>query len=63
MNWIKIIMYYILIGTAISIVYDTIQKYLVKKEELQFNNWERLLIITSWPIIMLQIFIKVKRRK
>lgn len=43
---------YLIIGLCIAIFYDMVQYYLVKTEELRFNNMERLLTILFWPIVM-----------
>jgi hypothetical protein len=39
---------YLLIGLLISLLFDWVMKKL-PIEELQFTNWERLVIITIWP--------------
>jgi hypothetical protein len=43
---------YFLIGLVISLFYDLTNRYLIKDEKLEFNNWERLFVVLVWPIIM-----------
>jgi hypothetical protein len=43
---------YLLIGLLISLLFDWVMKKL-PIEELQFTNWERLVIITIWPLAIL----------
>ena len=43
---------YLLIGLLISIFFDLVMKKM-PIEELQFTNWERLLIIGMWPLAIL----------
>lgn len=61
--FIKISLWYILIGTVLTASYDWLQQKVVKKEELIFTNWERILLIFAWPIIMILSFIKTFRDK
>jgi hypothetical protein len=43
---------YLLIGLFVSILFDWVMKKM-PIEELQFTNWERLVIITIWPLAIL----------
>jgi hypothetical protein len=43
---------YLLIGLSVSILFDWVMKKM-PIEELQFTNWERLVIITIWPLAIL----------
>jgi hypothetical protein len=43
---------YLIIGVAISFIYDLLQTYIIKREELRFNNWERIALILLWPFLM-----------
>ena len=57
---------YFLIGLIISLFYDLTNRYLIKDEKLEFNNWERLFVVLVWPIIMsisLYALYKSKRNK
>ena len=55
---------YLIIGLAISLFYDMVHYYLVKNEELRFNNWERLATVFFWPIIMgFSIYQMLKKNK
>jgi hypothetical protein len=57
---------YFLIGLVISLFYDLTNRYLIKDEKLEFNNWERLFVVLVWPIIMsisLYALYKSKRNK
>lgn len=60
--FIKFGLWYLLIGTILTAFYDWLQQYVVKKENLVFTNWERILLITSWPIIIIISTLKRKRR-
>ena len=55
---------YFIIGLCIAVFYDMVHYYMVKTEELRFNNWERLATILFWPIIMgFSIYQMLKRNK
>lgn len=43
---------YLLIGLLVSILFDWVMKKL-PIEELQFTNWERLVLIVIWPLAVL----------
>jgi len=58
---IKISLWYLLIGTILTAFYDWLQQKIVKKENLIFTNWERVLLITGWPIIIVLSIIKTIR--
>ena len=58
---IKIGLWYILIGTILTAIYDWLQQKVVKKEDLIFTNWERILLITGWPILMIISILKTVR--
>ena len=49
----KYIIIYAFIGIAISLIYDLLQTYVIKREELRFNNWERIALILLWPYLMI----------
>ena len=59
---IKISLWYLLIGTILTAFYDWLQQKIVKKEDLIFTNWERVLLITGWPIIIIVSIIKSSRK-
>lgn len=61
--YIKIGLWYILIGTIITATYDYLQQYVVKKEHLIFTNWERISIILLWPIILIIAFLRRKNQQ
>ena len=48
----RYIIIYAFIGIIISLIYDLLQTYVIKREELRFNNWERFALILLWPFIM-----------
>jgi len=56
---IRISLWYILIGTILTAFYDWLQHRFVKKTDLIFTNWERVLLITGWPVIMIVSIIKM----
>lgn len=58
---IRISLWYLLIGTILTAFYDWLQQKFVKKEDLIFTNWERVLLITGWPIIIVLSIIKTIR--
>jgi len=62
MSWISFASWYILIGLIFTLIYDLIQAYLVKREELAFTNWERLMIVFGWPIIIFVSIVKGSKR-
>ena len=62
MSWISFASYYILIGLIFTLIYDLIKTYLVKREELAFTNWERLMIVFGWPIIIIVSIRKGSKR-
>lgn len=43
---------YLLIGLLVSILFDWVMKKM-PIEELQFTNWERLVLIVIWPLAVL----------
>lgn len=43
---------YFLIGLLISIIFDLVLKTIPQKN-IQFTNWERLIIIPIWPLAIL----------
>lgn len=43
---------YFLIGLSVSILFDWVMKKM-PIEELQFTNWERLVLIVIWPLAVL----------
>lgn len=49
---------YLIIGVILTVIYDFIQKFVVNNDELHFTNWERVLLILGWPIIMIVSIIK-----
>jgi len=60
-TFFKISLWYILIGTVVTAFYDWLQQKVVKKEDLIFTNWERILLIFGWPIIIILSIIKTIR--
>jgi len=56
---IKISLWYLLIGTILTAFYDWLQQKVVKNQDLVFTNWERILLITTWPVIFLVSTIKM----
>lgn len=60
---IKISLWYLLIGTVLTASYDWLQQKVVKNEELVFTNWERILLIFGWPIIMVLSIIKTFKKE
>lgn len=62
MSWISFASWYILIGLIFTLIYDLIQTYLVKRDELAFTNWERLMIVFGWPIIIFVSIVKGSKR-
>jgi len=56
---IKISLWYLLIGTILTAFYDWLQQKVVKNQNLVFTNWERILLITAWPVIFLVSTIKM----
>ena len=58
MDFVRILLWYLLIGTLLTAFYDWLQHKIVKKDELVFTNWERVLLITSWPIIIIVSILK-----
>lgn len=62
MSWISFASWYILIGLIFTLIYDLIQTYLVKRDELAFTNWERLMIVFGWPIIIFVSILKGSKR-
>lgn len=61
-TFIKLSLWYLLIGTILTASYDWLQHKFVKKDELVFTNWERVLLITGWPIIIIVSIIKSSRK-
>jgi hypothetical protein len=60
---VRISLWYLLIGTLLTAFYDWLQQKVVQKEELIFTNWERILLIFGWPIIILISVIKNMKQK
>jgi hypothetical protein len=58
MDFVRILLWYLLIGTLLTAFYDWLQHKFVKKDELVFTNWERVLLITGWPIIIIVSILK-----
>ena len=58
---IRISLWYLLIGTVLTALYDWLQQKVVKKEDLIFTNSERILLIFGWPIIIILSIIKTVR--
>ena len=58
MDFVRILLWYLLIGTLLTAFYDWLQYKIVKKESLRFTNWERFLLITGYPIIIILSIIK-----
>jgi len=61
--FIKLSLWYILIGTILTASYDYLQQKFVKKEELIFTNWERVLMIIGYPIIIILSILKKNKNK
>lgn len=61
--FIKFGLWYLLIGTLLTAFYDWLQQKVVQKEELIFTNWERILLIFGYPIIIILSIIKKNRQK
>jgi len=57
-TFIKLSLWYLLIGTILTASYDWLQHKFVKKDELVFTNWERFLMITGYPIIIILSILK-----
>ena len=60
---VRISLWYLLIGTLLTAFYDWLQQKVVQKEELIFTNWERILLIFGWPIVILISVIKNMKQK
>lgn len=43
---------YFIIGFILTIIYDMIGIYLVKRDELKFTNAERILLLLFWPLVI-----------
>lgn len=52
--------YYALFGVLVTMFSDFLMK-LTEKEELQFNNWERVFLILIWPAVVLFYIITLIR--
>lgn len=60
--FIKFGLWYLLIGTLLTAFYDWLQQQIVKRDELIFTNWERILLIIGWPIIITLSIIKKNKK-
>ena len=48
----RYVIIYVIIGAVISFIYDLLQTYVIKREELRFNNWERVAVMLLWPVLV-----------
>ena len=53
---------YLLVGVIFTLIYDLIQKYIVKNEKLQFTIGERILLMVAYPIVIIVTIYKIRKR-
>ena len=59
----RYVIIYVIIGAVISFIYDLLQTYVIKREELRFNNWERVALMLLWSVLMTNsIYQMIKNR-